>query len=114
MTIRYEEIKPLPAEDSDYCLLDEMADFHDGYVVQDPRQRDAAVLLAGTTWAGGPDGAWFTIPRALWTSEQAAQEETGKTTAMMVTVSMSANPEDASGTYAALRSALARSEEHTS
>ena len=107
MTIRYEEIKPLPAEDSDYCLLDEMADFHDGYVVQDPRQRDAAVLLAGTTWAGGPDGAWFTIPRALWTSEQAAQEETGKTTAMMVTVSMSANPEDASGTYAALRSALA-------
>ena len=94
-------------EEEDYCILDEAAEFRDKYVVDDPRQRDAAVLLAAMTWASGPAGAFFTIPRAMWTSEEARQEETGKTTAMMTTVLMSANPEDASGTYAALRSALA-------
>lgn len=93
--------------EEDYCILDEGADFRDIYVVDDPRQRDAAVLASAATWAGGVDGAWFTIFRALWTSEETAQEETGKTTGMMVTAMMSANPEDASGTYASLRSALA-------
>jgi hypothetical protein len=107
MTVRYEEIKPVTANDEDYCILDEGAEFFDPYVVQDPRQRDAAVLVAAATWAGGPDGAWFTIPRVLWTSEESAQEETGKTLAMTITANLSANPEDASGTYAALRSALA-------
>ena len=106
--IRYDNIAPEPpAEQEEYCILDEAAEFREKYVVEDPRQRDAAVLLAAMTWAAAPSGAFFTIPRALWTSAEARLEETGKTTAMMTTVLMSANPEDASGTYAALRSALA-------
>jgi Protein of unknown function (DUF3631) len=85
------------------CILDEVAEFYDRFVVIDPVKRDAAVLFAGVTWA---QKALFTLPRFMFTSEETGLEETGKTTAMNVTAALSANAEEADGSYAALRSAL--------
>jgi len=85
------------------CILDEVADHFSRYVVIDPVSRDASVLFAGVTWA---QKVLFTLPRMLITSEEAGLEETGKTTAMNVIAALSAHPEEADGSYAALRSAL--------
>ena len=84
-------------------ILDEIADQFSRYVVTSDVNRDAAVLFAGVTWA---QKVLFTVPRMLFTSDEAGQEETGKTTAMNVVAALSVNAEEADGSYAALRSAL--------
>lgn len=86
-----------------YCILDEAVQLFEKYVVTSRVNTDAAVLFAAMTWA---QQVLVTIPRMLFTSEETGLEETGKTTAMNVTAALSARPEEADGTYAALRSAL--------
>lgn len=87
----------------DYCVLDEAVDFYEKYVVTSRVNTDFAVLAAATTYAMP---ALVTTFRVLWTSKKPGQELTGKTTAMNVTAALSANPEEANGSYASLRSAL--------
>lgn len=89
--------------EEDYCILDEAVDFYEKYVVTSEVNTRTAVLMAATTWAYPVLVTGF---RALWTSKKPGQELTGKTTAMNVAAALSANPEEANGSYAALRSAL--------
>ncbi len=102
--IRYEEIKPgQEQEEPDTALLlDEVEEFIADHVVTGESQYTAQTLMAAATWALR---AFPTTFRGLWTAEQ---ESAGKTTAMLVTASLSANPVNAKGTYAALRARIAK------
>lgn len=110
--IKYEEVRPRPEEEvtkeepaqEPAPILNEIRDYYADYVVADREEITASILFAGVTWA---QQVLYTIPRFLYTSEESGEEETGKTTAMNVTAALSASPEDATGSYAALRSALA-------
>ena len=105
--IRYDDIVPEPpAEQEEYILdamtiLDEVAAFIAQHVSATQAQTDAMTLYAAATHALS---AFPAFGRLLLTSEQ---EGTGKTLAMMIIASLSANPLDASGTSYALQSALA-------
>ena len=82
-------------------ILDETAEFISRHVACTQAQADAMTLYATATHALR---AFPAFGRMLFTSEQ---EASGKTVAMMVTASLSANPLDATGTSYAMQSALA-------
>ena len=93
--------------EEEVCILDEVVDFIGAHVVADDARKRVMTLYAAATWAM-PE-AFVTFPRLLFTTEQSGLDgkNSGKTTAMHVTGSVSANPESAKGTYASLRSKLA-------
>jgi hypothetical protein len=82
-------------------VLDETAEFIARHVAATDAQVTAMTLYAAATHG---IRAFPTFGRMLFTSER---EAAGKTVAMMVTATLSANPLDASGTSYALTSALA-------
>jgi hypothetical protein len=82
-------------------ILDEVSCFIGQHVHASDAQVDAMTLYAAATHALA---AFPTFGRMLFSSEQ---EASGKTMAMQITASLSANPLDASGTSYALQSALA-------
>jgi Protein of unknown function (DUF3631) len=82
-------------------VLDETARFVEDHVAADRARTDAMVLYAAATHALA---AFPTFGRMLFTSEH---EASGKTMAMLITATLSANPLDAAGTPYALTSALA-------
>ena len=87
-------------------VLDETARFVEDHVSADRATTDAMVLYAAATHALA---AFPTFGRMLFTSEH---EASGKTMAMLITATLSANPLDASGTSYALTSAAGGSGEH--
>ena len=82
-------------------ILDETAEFVARYVSATAGQVDAMVLYAAASHAVK---AFPTFGRMLFCSER---EASGKTAAMMITATLSANPLDAAGTSYGLQSALA-------
>lgn len=84
-------------------LLDEIREWFRAHVVASDSVITMLILLPGAAWAGGVNGAFPTMPRALLLGSA----ESGKTTGMNVSASLGPNPTDADGTYADLQSALA-------
>jgi hypothetical protein len=84
-------------------LLDEIRTWFEAHVVAGESQVTALILLPAAAWAGGTAGAFPTMPRAL----VRGPAESGKTTAMNVSVALGPNATDADGTYADLKAALA-------
>ena len=81
-------------------ILDDGHDFMSDYVSATDHQIDAMTLYAFATH--GMD-AWVTFGRLLFYSEL---EESGKTHAMNITLSLSANPMDTEGTQFAMQAAM--------
>ena len=86
-------------EEEGYCILDDVRTFFEDHVVMGEEETTAAVLFAAMTYMYkvGP-----TVPRMLIKGPA----ESGKTTAMNVIAALSANPTDADGTPADLKSAM--------
>jgi Protein of unknown function (DUF3631) len=90
-----------PGFTGDCMILDEVAGFMAQHLCASDAQIDAMTLYAAATHALS---AFPAFGRLLLTSDQ---EASGKTLAMTIVASLSANPLDASGTSYALQSALA-------
>jgi hypothetical protein len=85
-------------------VLDECAAFLGDYIAASPEQIDAQTLVAAATHA---IRYGVTFPRVLYTSREPSS---GKTHAMMTTVSLCSNPMDCSGTSYAFQSGLMEAE----
>jgi hypothetical protein len=85
-------------------VLDECAEFLGDYIAASPEQIDAQALVAAATHA---IRYGVTFPRVLYTSREPSS---GKTHAMMTTVSLCSNPMDCSGTSYAFQSGLMEAE----
>jgi len=100
-------VRDAPQEPETARLLDEKVSFYGAHLVAD--QKALRVLALFSTATHAMPEAFVTFPRLVFGSRLPGLEgaKSGKTTGMDVTASLSLNPRNAKGTYAALRSKLA-------